>query len=154
MNVRAIEIPELIDVDPDDPAFCPRSGGSDVIVRLFSFRIAKYPVTNQEYAVFVRAAEIVPYPRGWDGDAPRSGEENHPVWGVSASDAEAYCRWLSNLTDSTFRLPQEAEWEYAAGGHEQRATEKHHSRQPVARSRGLWAAWLAALHLTQQLRNL
>jgi toxoflavin biosynthesis protein ToxD len=120
MNVRVIETPELIDVDPDNPAFYPRSGGSDVTVRLFSFRIAKYLVTNQEYAVFVRAAESVPYPMGWDGDAPRSGEENHPVWGISASDAEAYCRWLSNLTDSTVRLPQEAEWEYAAGGREQR----------------------------------
>lgn len=120
MNIRAIGAPELIEVNPGDPVFYPRSAGGDVPVRLFSFRIARYPVTNQEYAVFVRTAESVPYPMGWDGDAPHSGEEDHPVWGVSASDAEAYCRWLSNLTNSTFRLPQETEWEYAAGGREQR----------------------------------
>ncbi|MFD0559739.1 formylglycine-generating enzyme family protein [Stackebrandtia endophytica] len=117
MTVHTVKTPELIDVDPGDPGFSPRSGGR---VRLLPYRIAKYPVTNEEYAVFVHATASVAHPASWHGDAPASDEKRHPVWGVSASDAEAYCRWLSNLTDSTFRLPQEAEWEYAAGGRDLR----------------------------------
>ncbi len=41
---------------------------------------------------------------------------DHPVVHVSWNDAVAYCRWLSTVTGKKYRLPTEAEWEYAARG--------------------------------------
>lgn len=48
--------------------------------------------------------------RGLDGF---SAEDNDAVVNVSYEDALAYCRWLSEKTEKAFRLPTEAEWEYA-----------------------------------------
>jgi formylglycine-generating enzyme len=43
------------------------------------------------------------------------GKYNHPVTQVTWNDAQAYCKWKSELTGQTIRLPSEMEWEYVAG---------------------------------------
>ena len=88
-------------------------------VYVSEFYIGKYPVTNAQYEVFVRATGHEE-PRHWTRllRKPKvpSGKENHPVVWVSWHDAVAFCQWLSRETGKPFRLPTEAEWEKAARG--------------------------------------
>ena len=84
-------------------------GGKDGIL------IAKYPVTNAEYARFVKDTGHAA-PRYWKGGEFPKGKERHPVLWVSCDDARAYCDWLGKKDSThTYRLPTEEEWETAAG---------------------------------------
>ena len=84
-------------------------------VKLPTYHIAKYPVTNAQYLEFVKASGHAA-PRHWqDGMIPQ-GKENHPVVHVTWRDACAYCAWASSVAQCTIRLPSEAEWEKAARG--------------------------------------
>jgi sulfatase modifying factor 1 len=96
-----------------------------------SFAIGKYPVTRAEFTVFVRETRYDPkecfQPR-FNDDAPRvvlprglswrnpgfPQTDRDPVVCVSFDDAKRYARWLSRKTGKSYRLPSEAEWEYAA----------------------------------------
>jgi len=71
------------------------------------FALGVYPVTFDEFDVFCEAADHdKPEDGGW-------GRVRNPVINVSWNDAVAYCQWLSTETGADYRLPSEAEWEYA-----------------------------------------
>jgi len=110
-------------------------------LELEPYQITVTPVTNRQYAVFVRDTGhpapdvdpttwqsyglIHPYARtrrhAWTGGALPPGREDHPVVLVSQADAQAYAAWLSRRTGARWRLPWEAEWEKAVRGTDGRA---------------------------------
>jgi Uncharacterized conserved protein len=89
------------------------SGESDETphtVSLGGFSMMRYEVTFEQYDAYCEATgKPKPSDEGW-------GRGSRPVINVSWDDANEYARWLSRKTGKTWRLPTEAEWEYAAKG--------------------------------------
>lgn len=76
------------------------------------FYMARFPVTNWQFEKFAPAHSAK--------RAPGAGDE-YPVIYVNSIDAEEFCRWLSSRERKKYRLPTEAEWEYAARGSDGRS---------------------------------
>jgi sulfatase modifying factor 1 len=116
-----------------DPALLPREWPRHKVRITKSFYMGQYEVTLGQFMTFLRKAgykidaedgkpmtgygknrEIIestafrPWAPGWEV------EPDHPVGYVSWNDAVAFCDWLSRKEGKKYRLPTEAEWEYAS----------------------------------------
>ena len=79
-------------------------------VSIDGFYITKYEVTFSQYDEYCEmTGRRKPNDEGW-------GRGNRPVINVTWYEAVDFCKWLSEKTGTTIRLPTEAEWEYAARG--------------------------------------
>lgn len=101
-----------------------------VEIPMKGYSIAKYPVTNAQFAKFIEAGgyheskwwteagwkqcekDRWTEPRYWHDSKWNSAEQ--PVVGVSWYESVAFCLWLSDATGEKIMLPTEAQWQYAA----------------------------------------
>lgn len=96
-------------------------------VRIAAFALSKTEITRGQFAEFVKQAKYDAGDKCWmlaqekfaarDGNWLKPGypqNNTHPVTCINWDDAQAYAKWLSRKTRKQYRLPTEAEWEYAA----------------------------------------
>lgn len=99
-------------------------------VEVSGFWLARYPVTNEQYRLFIEAngykerqwwtaagwkavqSKKWTEPRYWNNK--KWNDSQQPVVGVSWFEAMAFCRWATAAAEEPIRLPTEAEWEKAA----------------------------------------
>lgn len=107
------------------------------MITINDFSIGKYEITVAQFSHFVTATAYITDAEKGEGSTILKGGEwstidsvnwrhdtkgdintriNNPVIHVSWNDAVEYCKWLSSITGRHYRLPTEAEWEYAARG--------------------------------------
>lgn len=116
LKVAVIE-PEMVHIPPGK--FLMGSPGTELgrgsdespqheVTITYAFEISKYEVTFEEYDAFAQATNHkLPSDSGW-------GRGKRPVINVTFHDAQEYVQWFSKQTGKKYRLPTEAEWEYAA----------------------------------------
>jgi formylglycine-generating enzyme len=135
-------VPQFVRVPPGEFTMGADDGEEDERpahrVVLDPYYISIHPVTNENYAAFVRdTGHPVPAVRelprlvssageanfrelasryAWRGGSPPRDRDQHPVALVRYNDAVTYCSWLAKKIGQPVRLPTEAEWERAARG--------------------------------------
>jgi formylglycine-generating enzyme required for sulfatase activity len=130
------DCPEMVYLQGGEFEMGSDKGGDDEklvhTVKINAFAMGKYEVTKAQFAAFVNATQYKTEAEqgegcyGWTGSSWAQKKEfnwknmgfpqddTHPVACVSWHDAVAYTEWLSQESGQTYRLPTEAEWEYAA----------------------------------------
>ena len=116
-KIIAQQIPEMVKVEGGEFKMGDSQlvGFNDEIpphtVFVDGFSIGKTEITVKQWKDYCEATgkEMPKAPDwGWADDLPISN--------ISWDEAVAYCEWLTKFTGKTYRLPTEAEWEYAAQG--------------------------------------
>lgn len=104
--------PELVKLDSGAYVRGDNAGDDDekpaMPVSLKAFAIGSHEVTFDQYDQFCDDT------RRSSSDDQEWGRGSRPVVNVTWEDAVAYTQWLSNKTGKVYRLPTDAEWEYAA----------------------------------------
>lgn len=109
------DLPEMIRVEGATFTMGTDAGDRDEKpahrVTVAGFSIAKTETTMAQWRKFCKATGRSMPEEPWFQQS-----EQHPVVNVSWDHATAYCQWLSDVTGKHYRLPTEAEWEFAAKG--------------------------------------
>jgi formylglycine-generating enzyme len=101
-------------------------------VTLNDFYIGEFEITNAEFVRFMHATGYITEDKLSETERVQKGypkreytepllevtgaDSIRPVGNIDWNDAMAYCAWMSKMTGKNYRLPTEAEWEYAARG--------------------------------------
>ena len=114
-SLFAQDMPDMIFVEGGSFTMGSEQGERDELpshkTTVTKFWIAKTETTVKQWKVFCAATGRAMPNAPWFGFV-----DDHPMVNISWDDATAYCYWLRGKLNKAFRLPTEAEWEFAAGG--------------------------------------
>jgi formylglycine-generating enzyme required for sulfatase activity len=91
------------------------AGIQSLVAQVEPFYMAKYPITNAQFAVYMSETSREPFYRQTIDD-PRFNGQLQPVSDLRWQEAMAFCDWLSGKANYLITLPTDAQWQRAAQG--------------------------------------